>query len=96
MKLKRRHREAIEDIMENFEWGKVQRIMQTLKWTWSDSVGVPSIMEMQAAARYGLEAVCREKLLFWGSGGFRAERFGNTLRLAFEVTDCDFESDRKL
>lgn len=95
MKLKRRHREAIADIMKNFDWDTTHRIMRHMKWQWGDQ-GVPTIADLQALARQLLQAACKEQLCMTGTGGLCVMRYGCTLRLSFEVTDWDHESNKKL
>jgi hypothetical protein len=86
----------IDDIMERFDWERVQRTMKALNWTWARShPDVPTIDQLKSTARECLEQVVRTYKEspgwnFVATGGFYARIYdfkaGNTeLNLAFEV-----------
>ena len=45
-----KQRLAIDDIMDNFDFHKVHRVMEFMNWQWSGEV-VPSVSEMRKEAR---------------------------------------------
>ena len=48
--------EAIEDILDEFDFHRVQKVMDFLDWQWATAVdGVPSVGEMRRQARKLLE-----------------------------------------
>ena len=79
--------ELIDDVIENFDFYKVEKTMRYLKWTWFFGE-VPSIYELEAQARNLLKGAADSRLnLFkhkhWelgisnATGGFRATAFCN-------------------
>lgn len=83
--------EQIENIMLNFKWQRVAKVMKALNWTWVNNKQPPTIEEMQKHARGLLFDVCKPKFTGCRSGGFYASRYGKTLRLEFcaEYMDGD-------
>ena len=91
--------EAIDNIIENFDWEKVHKVMDFLNWTWVTTDNeVPTIGKLvNSSHRLLLEAyegALREKTDFSiGTGGFRARAIVNEktkeifeLQLVFELT----------
>jgi hypothetical protein len=58
----------IEDIMDEFNFGEVQRVMESLDWTWSGTGCVPEEYDLRKGARQLLKQA--------------AEMIGNPLRLS--------------
>ncbi len=85
------------DIMERFEWDRVQKVMTALNWTWWWTPTVPTVEELQATALEMIHAVIRlyEKegeSTSCSTGGFvaRIHKFKNSepqLTLHFEVAE---------
>jgi len=90
--------EAINDIIENFQWEKVHKAMEALNWTWHDSEGkTPSIGALFRCATKLLhdayDGAEKEKEDYMAAtGGFYARALVDDetkevteLRLSFEV-----------
>lgn len=89
--------EQIEDLLDEFDFEKVKKVMNCLKWAYYNSPDSEvTIGELRRMARYLLEEVYKagdDAYLSTGCGGFRAERWmypGDTqkyLELRFVVTE---------
>lgn len=87
----------IEDLLDEFDFEKVKKVMDCLEWTYFDSPDSEvSIGELRRMARYLLEEVYKaedDEHLYAGCGGFHAERWmypGDTqkyLELKFVVAE---------
>lgn len=87
----------IEDLLDEFDFETVKKVMDCLEWTYFDSPDSEvSIGELRRRARYLLEEVYKaedDEHLYAGCGGFRAERWmypGDTqkyLELEFVVAE---------
>jgi hypothetical protein len=70
--------DAIENILDEFDFQRVQRVMEALEWHWATSEdGLPSIVELRRKARGLLEDVYRYEdsaCNTMGCGGFEATR----------------------
>ncbi len=71
--------EQIEDLLDEFDFGKVKKVMDFLEWTYHDSVDKEvSIGEIRRMARYLLENAYNADLspeYMTGSGGFEVTRY---------------------
>lgn len=94
---------AIDDIVENFQWGKVHKTMEALGWTWYDSGGETPTIGMLFKCAEGLlrgayDGAEKDKTDYiCATGGFRATATVDEetkevieLRLAFEVCNWDY------
>jgi len=66
--------EQIDDIMDDFDFDKVHKIMEFLNWEWitdEDGTQVPYISDLRKRARSLLRIAAKEGG-FHGSGGFTA------------------------
>lgn len=91
--------EAIENLLDDFDFVKVQKAMGALDWGWAFSdESPPSLGDLRRTARGLLEGVyehtpCPQYIQ--GTGGFEAERFMETgdlnkyLSLKFVVTEAN-------
>lgn len=95
----------VEDILDEFDFEKVQKVMEFLEWNWCD--GVPRIGELRKKARYLLSQVHQNALASEpgdthcvATGGFKARavkdylpddgfNFKVYMELTFEVTSWD-------
>jgi len=94
---------AIDNIIENFNWGKVHRAMDALGWTWYDSEGTPSMgalfrcaMNLLHDAYDGAEKEKTDYIVSTGGFHVRALVSKETkevieLRLAFELTNWEYD-----
>jgi hypothetical protein len=66
--------DPVEEVMSNFDFGKVETVMKALNWYWARSKGVPDIITIRNQARYLLEGVNDqldiEKEFTMGTAGF--------------------------
>lgn len=78
-------RAKIEDIIRDFNFEKVHRVMEMLNWKWAaTSYGVPTIEELKGEARRLLVEAATEETQV-ATGGFRA---------VYEKSqDCAFDPD---
>lgn len=88
--------EKIENILDNFNFEEMHKVMTFLNWTWYNDK-VPTIDELKEKAKALLnrlhELLKKENKVSVCSGGFRVigERVGETisLELLFECTSWD-------
>lgn len=90
-------RKEVREILEEFDFIKVNEVMKFLNWTWYDG-DVPNIAKLILQASELLEEVYSEvektkEDSFRGTGGFEAKGFYEEneiyLRLSFVLTDWD-------
>jgi hypothetical protein len=85
--------EQIESILDEFDFYKVQKVMQALNWNWATSNvenGTPTISELRKTARHLLKDVADVTLGYSkiGTGGFYAQRDSEgCLTLSFTVEE---------
>ena len=91
----------IDDIMRNFNFEKVHKVMEMLDWKWAmTKYGVPTVEELKVEARRLLEDATHEETQV-ATGGLRAvyEKNGSDdpdpyIGLEFIVEECEgFEDD---
>jgi len=54
--------EMVDDILEHFNFEKVQKTMQTLNWKWIDTMAIPDVRELKETAKYLLTRIYNLKL----------------------------------
>lgn len=79
----------IEDVLEDFDFDKVRKVMEFLDWGWAGAekeVKVPSLYRLVKHADILLHEVTKEDINEVSAGGFRAvkDEDGN-LELRFEI-----------
>ena len=68
------HQEAINDLLDKFNFNKVHIAMTALNWKWASAEeGVPSIYELRKTARRLLEDLLEAKITNISTGGFTAK-----------------------
>jgi hypothetical protein len=93
--------ELITDIMDNFNFKKVQSVMKFLNWRWSSAEdGVPTVMEIRKEARKLLVEVCKlcleqqninsDTRVVVGTGGLRATAFRSECSAYIAYLELDF------
>jgi hypothetical protein len=65
--------EQIDNIMDSFEFDKVQTVMTALDWKWYLHEDIPGIIEIKQSARKTLNSLKNENRMS-GSGGFYATK----------------------
>lgn len=73
--------EMIDDIMDNFDFEKVHRVMVFMGWDWKEN-GVPSLPDIKREARRLLRRLHGDVTLV-SCGGFTAGRAHGELVLSF-------------
>jgi hypothetical protein len=82
----------IDDILDEFDFDKVQKTMETLEWTWHSTYPeTPSISQLRKFARYLMKSCVGHEEYTTASGGFhvRKETFDGLpfYQLQFVVTE---------
>ena len=90
-------KEAIEHILDNFDFEKVHETMTSLDWTWHSTDGVPEIPDLRKEARRLLKDVAKRKenKFFISTGGFQVYKEGGYLELKFVIAEWDEEFKTK-
>ena len=79
----------IEEILENFDFEKVYRVMKMLNWGWGTK-GVPTLTQVILHARKRLADLIEQNETYSDSGGFLVEKHKcGTLSLRFVVEDWE-------
>lgn len=89
-----KQQEAIDEIMDNFDFDKVFRVMKFLEWGWMD-YGVPSVSDLRGTARVLLKECIKSKSDV-STGGLCAyyyefDGIGVILKLKFVVEEWDWD-----
>ena len=89
-KLEEKSSELIDELIEDFDWDKVKRIMEELNWTWWGNDNPPTIEEMQEMVRSLYSSIKNRvennEYCFCSSGGFNLTfNPDNELSLVFEA-----------
>lgn len=86
----------IEFVLDEFDFDKVQSVMEFLDWQWRNSSAtseVPSVGRLRRIARTLLREACQSDSGYCASGGLEARRIsdpeGDFLSLSFVLEDMD-------
>ena len=86
--------EKINEIMENFDFENVHKVMVALEWEWSFSrggSGIPSVKSLKERAGELLsdveDLICEGDTITSSSGGFEAKYHDGCLSLSFIVEE---------
>jgi len=103
--------EMIDQIIENFDFDKVVKVMYDLNWRWAGSKDTPTRKELVQCATRNLHSAIEQATdpdntehadIGWisGSGGFQAQAWRtkkwNLAKLKLEFVISEWESERKL
>ena len=69
--------DSIENILDEFDFGYVNKAMTLLEWEWCNSAGVPTVGDLRRVARSLLEEAYNKPaspFFMTGTGGFEAIR----------------------
>lgn len=84
----------LDELIENFEWEKVRRIMEELDWTWWGNENSPTIEEMKECVRNLYSSIEnrieKNEYCFCATGGFKLTfnpDEDNELSLVFEAVN---------
>lgn len=85
--------QIIDDILDEFDFSKVQAVMAALNWTWHDSNGVPTLGQLRKKARYLMKYCIGHSTFTTETGGFHVHKETYSEKpyysLKFVVTDWD-------
>ena len=88
--------DKIDDIMDNFNFNKVETVMKATNWTWASANGVPAEHELRKQARKLLKSVSQHYVSELGfrysisTGGFKATKYyDGGLELEFIIAKWD-------
>ncbi len=92
---KKFYQQKLQELIDEFEFWKVEKIMEFLKWTWAGITGYPKkddMIKMVKSLYDSIESrILKEEYCFSATGGFRLTfdpEEDNELSLVFEaVTD---------
>jgi hypothetical protein len=68
-------RQSIDELIDNFDFEKVQAYMALTGWKYFDSENAPTIQQLKETARETLIPVAEKKSRWSMFGGFRADRY---------------------
>ena len=87
-------KEKIEQIMENFDFENVHKVMVALEWEWTfgrGGSGIPSVKSLKKRAGELLsnveDLICEGGTITSSSGGFEAKYHDGCLSLSFIVEE---------
>ena len=85
----------IEDLLDEFDFNKVHRVMQALNWRWAGIDGVPEVPDLRRQARDLLRHIAEAKnVRSVSTGGFTAYMHDGLLGLRFEVSAYEIEIEK--
>lgn len=96
LELTKEHRDAIDEIMDHFDFEMVHRAMRFIGWKWSSDVGdgsrTPTVSELRVEARRLLRTTCVDP----SSGGMKCgglcvRKNEFKLELCFEMSSWDVD-----
>ena len=95
-----KQQDAIDNIMDNFKFEQVRKVMELLDWEWAGTEeGVPTIPELRREARRLLKMSFEEKTNV-STGGFHvmyeSNDDGEFIQLMFAVDEWDEEIEEYL
>jgi len=92
-------KEAIEHILDNFDFERVHKAMTALDWEWASTDGVPEIPDLRKEVRILLKDVSKRKedKFFIGTGGFEVSKEDGILQLKFVIDEWNkkFKTKKK-
>lgn len=85
-----KQQELIDDIMDNFNFEKVHKVMEFLNWTWWNNELKkdinPTIQDIRSDARKKLKRILEENHSSIESGGLVARKYDDgTISLEFKI-----------
>ena len=89
--MKKKHKKAIDKIMDWFDFSKVHQTMVALEWKWASAEdGIPTEPEIREMARKLMEDAISQKVSI-GTGGFRVhyDKKDDFISLSFVISEWD-------
>lgn len=75
----------IDEVMDYFDFEKVQKVMEFLDWKWIDAEGPVQVCDLRRQARYLLKEIFERDVHTIGSGGLEVSYINDNLKLIFYV-----------
>ncbi len=88
------NKEILDEVLDEFDFEKVQRAMTALDWRWGVQPEPPSIGELRRKARELLNQVVEGRHASVSTGGFTAYMQNGVLGLRFEVSSWEVELEK--
>jgi len=86
------HQEKIDDVMDWFEFEKVEKAMVALDWQWRTAAeGIPTVQELRREARKRLREAIQSG--YSSTGGFTATYSHGVLKLAFIIEGWETDNE---
>lgn len=88
--------DMIDEVMDNFDFEKVQKMMFAVGWQWGNSEGgysVPHVAELRQEARRMIKNTFKEEVFALGSGGFEVQRGEDYIRLSWGPEYISYQED---
>ena len=89
--------DAIENIMDNFDFDNVHKVMTYLNWEWANTEnGVPTKSELRSEARRLIKMAIKDKTRV-STGGFEVDYIdedGGWVSLKFVLSEWDSEIEK--
>jgi len=89
---KKFYQQKLQELIDEFEFWKVEKVMEVLEWTWADIVGYPrkdDMIKLVESLYDSIESrVLKEEYCFCATGGFKLTfnpEEDNELSLVFEA-----------
>ena len=91
--MKKKEQKALDQIMDWFDFEKVEKTMEALNWKWGGAEeGVPTIGEIKTQARRLLTQAITERVTI-GTGGFKASYNHKYKHLTLEFIVSEWDSE---
>lgn len=78
----------LTQVIDSFDFNKVHSHMKETGWRWASApkMGVPTLNDLKATARYLLTRVIQDKAdtIHWARGGFVAHKSPSGIKLTFK------------
>jgi len=88
--------DMIDEVMDNFNFEKVQKMMAAVNWWWVNEEGgdsVPDVADLRQSARRMIKNTFKEGVFAISSGGFRVERGEDYIRLSWGPEYIAYQED---
>ena len=80
----------INNVLDSFDFVKVQKAMKAVNWTWATCNGVPSIRALMAKAEDLLwQVLNNDEMQNISTGGLTAELYDDVLSLTFTFEETE-------
>ena len=88
--------DMIDEVMDNFDFESVQKMMAAVDWRWGNEEGgdsVPDVADLRQSARRMIKDTFKEGVFAISSGGFQVERGEDYIRLSWGPEYIAYQED---